>query len=120
MIRIKHPIYNTCNNCLRVTRLAIGSSIRYTYEVWIHILKFILKEGGIMKAKIAARGQVTIPLPLRKKLGMRPGVILDFSVQNDKLIAVKADESDSVSQVFGCLGKNFHTDAFIEKLRGSS
>lgn len=72
-----------------------------------------------MKAKVADRGQVTIPQALRKKLGIRAGVILDFKVQNGKLIAVKADQLDPVSQVYGCLGKNFNTDKFMDEIRGS-
>ncbi len=34
-----------------------------------------------MKTRIAERGQVTIPKPLRDKLGLRPGAQLDFSVE---------------------------------------
>ena len=31
-----------------------------------------------MKAKVADRGQVTIPKALRDRLGIRPGTVLDF------------------------------------------
>ncbi|MDX1901837.1 MAG: AbrB/MazE/SpoVT family DNA-binding domain-containing protein [Gammaproteobacteria bacterium] len=72
-----------------------------------------------MKAKVAERGQVTIPQALRKKLGIRQGVILDFKIHNGKLIATKAETDDPVSLVFGCLKKPFHTDHLITELRGS-
>ncbi len=42
-----------------------------------------------MRAKVAERGQVTIPLPLRIKLGIKPGTILDFEIQKGRLVAVK-------------------------------
>lgn len=73
-----------------------------------------------MKAKVAERGQVTIPQVLRKKLGIRPGIILDFKVQNGKLVAEKVEQMDAVGQVFGCLKKPFNTDDFINEIRGGS
>lgn len=72
-----------------------------------------------MKAKVAERGQVTIPQKLRLKLGIRPGTVLDFNIQNGKLVAVKTDTNDPVAQVYGCLGKKFfNTDEFIHEIRG--
>lgn len=73
-----------------------------------------------MKAKVAERGQVTIPQALRQKLGIRPGTILDFEIEKGKLVALKADTDDPVTQVFGCLGKkSFDTDKFIHEIRGN-
>lgn len=71
-----------------------------------------------MRAKVAERGQVTIPLALRKKLGIRPGVILDFEIEKGKLVAMKAEQRDPVAQVYGCIGKGLDTDSFIRELRG--
>ena len=72
-----------------------------------------------MKAKVAERGQVTIPKPLRERLGVKPGTVLDFTEENGRLVAVKtAPAADPVSAVYGCLGKRFHTDAFIQEIRG--
>ncbi len=42
-----------------------------------------------MKAKVAERGQVTIPKRLRDKLGIAPGTVLEFQDQDGKLVAVK-------------------------------
>jgi AbrB family looped-hinge helix DNA binding protein len=71
-----------------------------------------------MKARIAERGQVTIPKPLRQRLGMKPGTVLEFSEENGRLIAVKSGGTDPVSEVFGCLGKKIDTDAVMAQLRG--
>ena len=62
-----------------------------------------------MKAKVAEHGQVTIPKPLRERLGVKPGTVLDFTEENGRVIAVKAAPADSVSAVYGCLGKRFDT-----------
>ena len=70
-----------------------------------------------MKAVVAERGQVTIPKPLRDKLGIRPGTALEFSARNGALVARKA-ATDPVSEVFGCLGAKIGTDQFIRSLRG--
>lgn len=69
-----------------------------------------------MRAKVTERGQVTIPKSLRQKLGIRPGVLLDFKIQNGKLIAVK-EEMDPVARVFGYLGKDIDTDEHVNKIR---
>ena len=71
-----------------------------------------------MKAKVAERGQVTIPQDLRKKLGIRQGTILDFKIAGHTLIAIKTEQVDPVKQVYGCLGKGMNTDKIISELRG--
>jgi antitoxin PrlF len=73
-----------------------------------------------MKARIAERGQVTIPKQLRKMLGLVPGTVLEFGEERGRLIAVKSGGTDPVSEVYGCLGKKIDTDAAIEELRGRS
>lgn len=71
-----------------------------------------------MKATVAERGQVTIPKPLREKLGIRPGTSLDFREEGGKLVAVKVSGEDPVARVFGCLGRGLKTDKMIRSLRG--
>ena len=71
-----------------------------------------------MKGKVAERGQVTIPKALRERLGIRPGTVLEFSEQAGRLVAVKADTSDPVDQVYGKLGRGRRTDELILELRG--
>jgi len=71
-----------------------------------------------MKARVAERGQVTIPKRLREKLGVRPGTILEFSEEHGRLIAVKSGNADPDTEVHGCLGKKIDTDAVMALLRG--
>lgn len=79
----------------------------------------LLRIKALMKAIVAQRGQVTIPKPLRDKLGIRPGTVLEFIAKDGTLIARKV-ETDRISQVFGCLGGRNDTDKFIRALRGNS
>ena len=70
-----------------------------------------------MKAKVAERGQVTIPKALRKKLGLAPGTVLDFEADDGTLIAVKVQPRGPVDAVFGALGRGRSTDDVIGGLR---
>ncbi len=71
-----------------------------------------------MKARVAERGQVTIPKRLRERLGVKSGTILEFSEDHGRLIAVKSGGIDPVGEVIGCLGKRLDTDAVMARLRG--
>ena len=72
-----------------------------------------------MKAKVAERGQVTIPKELRNRLGIRPGTLLEFSDEEGRLVAVKAEPLDPVDQMYGRLGRGRGTDELIRNLRGN-
>ena len=71
-----------------------------------------------MKSRVAQGGPVAIPKPLRDRLGVRPGTVLEFTEAQGRLIAVKANESGPTRRVWGCPGKNFGTDAFVSEIRG--
>ena len=70
-----------------------------------------------MKAKVAERGQVTIPKKLRERLGIHSGTFLEFTEEAGKIIAVKTELSDPVEKFYGALGKGRHADDIINKLR---
>ena len=71
-----------------------------------------------MKAVVAERGQVTIPKRLRERLGIRPGTVLEFRQDNNKLIAEKAETTGAVDRWYGRLGRQRRTDDIIRALRG--
>ena len=72
-----------------------------------------------MKATVAERGQVTIPKALRKKLGIKPGTVLEFHVKKAMLVVVKAQkQQDPFDKVRGCIKTNKTTDELIRELRG--
>ncbi len=73
--------------------------------------------GAKVKAKVAERGQVTIPKALRKRLGLGPGTILDFVADDGKLVAVKVQPRGPVDAVFGALGQGRSTDDLMSELR---
>lgn len=71
-----------------------------------------------MKATVSEKGQVTIPKPLRKRLGIRPGVVLEFEAEDGRLVARKAVGRDVVDELYGTLRMDESVDEFIEQIRG--
>jgi AbrB family looped-hinge helix DNA binding protein len=71
-----------------------------------------------MKSVVSEKGQVTIPKPLRDRLGIRPGVVLDFREEEGRLVATKATPRDPVDAVYGILELGRPTDELLAELRG--
>jgi AbrB family looped-hinge helix DNA binding protein len=71
-----------------------------------------------MKAVVSEKGQVTIPKPLRDRLGIKPGQVLEFDEERGTLIARKLIVEDPLDSVYGILRGQGRTDDWIEELRG--
>lgn len=71
-----------------------------------------------MQAKVAERGQVTIPKAIRERLGIAPGTLLDFRAENGRLVADKAEPVDKLAAIYGRFGSGRSTDTVMAELRG--
>ena len=71
-----------------------------------------------MRSVVSEKGQVTIPKPLRDRLGIRPGEILDFEEEEGRLVARKAAAQDPVDAAYGILGVGRRTNELVDLLRG--
>jgi AbrB family looped-hinge helix DNA binding protein len=71
-----------------------------------------------MRAVVAERGQVTIPKSLRDRLGIVSGTQLDFTEEDGRLVAEKADDNDALDRVYGRLGRGRKTESVLKPLRG--
>ena len=71
-----------------------------------------------MKSIVSQKGQVTMPKPLRDRLGIRPGEALDFQEEHGRLVATKAAERDPVDAVYGVLKLPRSTNELLRQLRG--
>ena len=69
-----------------------------------------------MKAKVAEKGQVTIPKALRMRLGIRPGTVLEFSEEKGRLVAIKKETADPVDEFYGILGRGRKTKEIMDSL----
>lgn len=73
-----------------------------------------------MKTIVSEKGQVTIPKPLRDRLGIRPGQVLDFEEEKGRLVATKSTTQDPVEAVYGIIKLDRSTDDIIRSLRGEA
>jgi AbrB family looped-hinge helix DNA binding protein len=74
-----------------------------------------------MKATITSKGQITIPLALRRKLQLHPGTILEFDEQADCLRGVKCVDPARMHSVIGIAKKELagkSANEWLEELRG--
>jgi AbrB family looped-hinge helix DNA binding protein len=71
-----------------------------------------------MKSTVSEKGQITIPKPLRDRLGIRPGEVLEMHEEEGRLIASKALAQDPVDAVYGVIELGRRTDEFLRELRG--
>lgn len=47
-----------------------------------------------MRTKVSEKGQITVPKPLRDRLGIRPGDELDLVYESSRLVATKSVPED--------------------------
>jgi AbrB family looped-hinge helix DNA binding protein len=71
-----------------------------------------------MRVVVSKKGQVTIPKPLRTRLGINPGAVLEFEADAGRLVARKVLGQDPVDAAWGKLDLGEPVDAFLERTRG--
>jgi antitoxin PrlF len=75
-----------------------------------------------MAATVTAKGQVTIPKPVRDLLGIKPGSMVDFQRAPDgRIVLVKLGGKPRPSRfarLRGHAGKGLSTDAIMAMTRG--
>ncbi len=74
-----------------------------------------------MKATVTSKGQITIPLAIRRKLKLEPGAVLEFDEQADCLMASKSVHPERMRSVIGIAKKELAaktTLQWLEELRG--
>jgi AbrB family looped-hinge helix DNA binding protein len=71
-----------------------------------------------MKTKVSERGQVTIPKKLRKRLGIRPGQVLEVDEERGRVVMSKVVQEDVFERLTGILKLDKTTDELIEEMRG--
>ena len=71
-----------------------------------------------MKAVVSEKGRVTIPKPIRDRLGIRAGQALDFRAEQGQLVATKITAQGAIESVYGILRLGRPTDSVMKTLRG--
>ena len=75
-----------------------------------------------MTTRVTTKGQVTIPKPVRERLGIRPGNVVSFDLAPDgRIVLVKVDGDHGVSRfaaMRGRAGAGLSTDEIMALTRG--
>jgi AbrB family looped-hinge helix DNA binding protein len=74
-----------------------------------------------MKATVTSKGQITIPLAIRRKLRLHQGTVLEFDEAADHLKATKSVDVDRMRAVIGIARRKLAgktVERWIEELRG--
>ena len=70
------------------------------------------------RSVVSEKGQVTIPKPMRDRLGIRAGEAVEFREEHGRLVLEKAPSRDVVAELYGIVASKQRTDDFIRELRG--
>ncbi|HTV47025.1 MAG TPA: AbrB/MazE/SpoVT family DNA-binding domain-containing protein [Phycisphaerae bacterium] len=73
-----------------------------------------------MKTIVSRKGQITIPQPLRRRLGIRAGQALEVREEAGRLTLAKSDTRDPLEAVYGILKLHKPTDRVMAELRGKA
>lgn len=74
-----------------------------------------------MKATVTSKGQITIPLPIRRRLKLHKGTVLEFDEQADHLRATKAADGRRMRSVVGIARRELADRTllgWLDELRG--
>jgi AbrB family looped-hinge helix DNA binding protein len=74
-----------------------------------------------MKTKVSERGQITLPKALRVKLGLRPGTLIEFTVEGGRLVGTKSEGADGLRSWRGkgkLPGGFLDVDEYLDEVRG--
>lgn len=73
--------------------------------------------------RVTDKGQVTIPIEIRQRLGLHPGAIVEFSVDGDAVRIIKAAETSGrgaavIARMRGAGDVTMTTDEIMALTRG--
>jgi antitoxin PrlF len=81
------------------------------------LVKTLYHDG--MTSTISSKGQITVPKAVRDKLGLRPGVSVDFELTATGVLLRKGRRGvRAVDRVLGILTRETSTDSLIDDMRG--
>lgn len=72
-----------------------------------------------MKSRISSKGQVTVPVQVRKRLGLRPGTEVEFELREGDAVLRKGTPADHpVDVVYGSIELERPVDQLLDDMRG--
>lgn len=72
-----------------------------------------------MKSRISSKGQITVPLEVRERLGLVPGTAIEFLVREGEAVLRKDRRAgEPVDRVYGTLTLPKGVDSMVDDMRG--
>jgi antitoxin PrlF len=72
-----------------------------------------------MKSRMSSKGQLTIPIELREKLGLETGTVVQFELREGAVLMRKGTAGDHpVDRLFGSLNLGKPVDEIVDEMRG--
>jgi len=72
-----------------------------------------------MKSTISSKGQITVPAPVREKLGLAPGTAVQFELREGGVLMRKGSAgTHPVDRVYGRLKLAKPVDTLVDEMRG--
>jgi AbrB family looped-hinge helix DNA binding protein len=72
-----------------------------------------------MKSTVSSKGQITLPVEIRNRLGLRAGVVVTFEVRDGTIVIRKGHrEVHPVDRLYGALRLPRSVDALVDEMRG--
>lgn len=74
-----------------------------------------------MKATLTSKGQITIPAPIRRRLGLEPGQVLEFDDSAPYLLATPVFDEQAMRALVGCTGDRMEktSEEWLDETRGA-
>jgi len=73
----------------------------------------------MMKSTMSSKGQLTVPIELREKLGLEAGTVIQFELRDGAILMRKGTQANHpVDQLFGHLHLSKPVDEILDQMRG--
>jgi AbrB family looped-hinge helix DNA binding protein len=73
----------------------------------------------MMKSTMSSKGQLTIPIELREKLGLEAGTVIQFELRDGAIFMRKGTQAHHpVDELFGHLHLGKPVDDLLDEMRG--
>jgi len=73
----------------------------------------------MMKSTMSSKGQLTVPIELREKLGLEAGTVIQFELRDGAIFMRKGTRSHHpVDELFGHLHVGKPVDDLLDEMRG--
>jgi antitoxin PrlF len=72
-----------------------------------------------MRSSLSSKGQITVPIEVREKLGLHPGTVVHFEVVEGGALLKKGErDKHPIDAAYGTLRLDRTVDAIIDDMRG--